>query len=379
MSRIRVIADEKIPFLKGVLEGKAEVRYLPGKAIDREAVQHADALITRTRTRCDKDLLAGSPVKFIATATIGFDHIDTAWCGANHIIWTNAPGCNSSSVQQYMVSALLHLFSNLNLNPAKLTIGIIGVGNVGSKVTLAAETLGMKVLLNDPPRERAEKSGLFCSIDEITDKADIISFHVPLNKDGQDKTWHMAGESFFNKLIKPCILINTSRGPVVKGDELKKAILEKKIKGCVLDVWENEPDIDTELLRMVDFGTPHIAGYSTDGKVNGTTMSVRALSRFFSLGMDEWYPPEVPEPQQGILECDCTGKDELAILKEIYHQTYDISDDDGRLRENTGNFEYFRGNYPFRREPAAYKVKLVNNTFRDLPGKLIKLGFQLQT
>jgi len=378
VKKIRVIADDKIPFLKGVLEGIADISYFPGNAIDKNIVRNADALITRTRTLCNEDLLAGSTVKFIASATIGFDHIDTAWCDTHGIKWTNAPGCNSSSVQQYIISACLHIFSGLHLDPSGLTIGIIGTGNVGSKVALAAETLGMKVLLNDPPRERTEKSNIFTSFEEVINKADIITFHVPLNKEGKDKTLGMAGSSFFNTLKKQIILFNTSRGQVVIGEELKKAINRGNIKACVLDVWENEPDIDPELLKKVNFGTPHIAGYSTDGKINGTVMSIRSLSRYFNLGLDNWYPAEVPKPEHEIITYDCSGKTETEILKNIYHITYDISVDDRRLRDNPNKFEFLRGNYPVRREPPVYKVELINNPFTSIPGKLQKLGFQIK-
>jgi len=377
MRKIRFIADDKIPFLKDALEEIAEIQYLPGGAIDREIVKNADALIIRTRTLCNEQLLSGSSVKYIATATIGFDHIDTAWCEANGVKWTNAPGCNSSSVQQYMISALLNLFTSLHLDPSQLTIGIIGVGNVGSKLAFAAETLGMQVLLNDPPRERMEKSTIFTSLDNITHEADIISFHVPLNKDGQDKTLGMAGSSFFSHIKKPVILFNTSRGPVINREELKKAMHQGKIMACVLDVWENEPDIDLELLNKVNFGTPHIAGYSIDGKINGTMMTIRAMSRFFGLGINNWHPSYVPKPEDEIIVCDCSGKSETEALREIYLKTYNIAEDDRKLRENPKNFEFLRGSYPVRREPPAYYVKLINNAFKDFSGKLEKLGFYI--
>ena len=378
MRKVRIIADEKIPFLKGVLDEKADVIYLPGSGINVKTVKNADALIIRTRTHCNEELLKGSSVKFIATATIGFDHIDTEWCKVNNINWTNAPGCNSSSVQQYMVSAVLSLFHKFRLNPSELTLGVIGVGNVGTKVSIAAETLGMKVLLNDPPRERSENNNLFCNIEEIIKKANIISFHVPLNKEGMDKTFHMAGKSFFSKLEKPVILFNTSRGEVIDGEALKKAIQENKIKASVIDVWENEPDIDEELLHLVTFGTPHIAGYSTDGKINGTVMSVRALSKFFNLGMDKWYPAEIPAPQNNVILCDSTGMDEMELLRFVYLQTYNIIEDDRKLRRDPAKFEFLRGNYPFRREPLAYNVKLINNTHNNISDKLGKLGFTVQ-
>ena len=373
--KLKIIADNKIPFLRGALEEKADVRYLPGKEIDRVSVRDADALIVRTRTLCNESLLKGSSVKFIATATIGFDHIDTSWCEQNGIAWTNAPGCNSSSVQQYLVSALLNIFTDYCPDPATLTMGIVGVGNVGSKVAKAAEVLGMKVLLNDPPRQRNEKSDQFCDLEKILQQADIISFHVPLTRTGPDKTFQMADKSFFGKLGKSVILFNTSRGGIVVQSDLKKAIAGQQVKACVLDVWEGEPLIDSEMLDLAYLGTPHIAGYSTDGKVNGTTMSLRALDRYFKLGLEEWYPSDVPLPTDPVIQCDCSGKTEVEILKEIYLQTYDIRQDNSRLRKDIAKFEYLRESYPLRREPAAYSVHLINNKIPGLGVRLGKLGF----
>lgn len=377
MKKLKIIADNKIPFLKGALEDVADVLYLPGKDFNNQIVKNADAIIIRTRTVCNEELLAGTSVKFIATATIGYDHIDTDWCAAKGIKWTNAPGCNSSSVQQYMLSAFLNLFNSSGINPEKLTIGIIGVGNVGAKVAEASGILGMKVLLNDPPRERNEKEKIFCSLDKIVSEADIISFHVPLIKEGIDKTFHMADSSFFDRLNKRVLIFNTSRGEVVNSDILKQAIAKGKVKDSILDVWENEPDIDTELLKMSRFGTAHIAGYSTDGKINGSSMSIRSLSKFFGLGMDDWYPASVPGPEDPLIIYDCSDKNELDILREIYNKTYNISADDRKLRDNPGSFESLRGNYPLRREPTAYRVKLINNPYSDLQDKLDKLGFQI--
>ena len=188
---MKIVADNKIPFLRGALEPYAEVVYLPGKETTAEVVRDADALITRTRTICNRELLEGSSVKVIATATIGFDHIDTAWCEANGIVWRNAPGCNSWSVKQYITSLLVTLVRKRRLDLSALTLGVVGVGNVGSKVAEAASVLGMRLLLNDPPRERAECPGNLVSLDDIIAESDIISLHVPLQKDGPVDTWDL--------------------------------------------------------------------------------------------------------------------------------------------------------------------------------------------
>lgn len=377
MEPVRIIVDNKIPFIKGALDDAARVTYMNGSDIGPDEVRNVDALIIRTRTRCGRELLDGSEVKCIATATIGFDHIDTEYCDRNNIFWTNAPGCNSSSVVQYFVSAVLELSMRRNFSPENLTIGIIGAGNVGSRVAEAAQVLGMNVLLNDPPRERREGRAGFVSIDTIMQESDVISFHVPLNMDGPDKTYRMGGRHFFESLSKPVFLINTSRGPVIDEVALLQAIRTKKVKYCVLDVWENEPGINTELLSEVDLATPHIAGYSTDGKANGTAMSVTAVSRFFHLGKDDWKPMNLPEPENSHILVDCTGLSEIEVMRNVYSQTYSVSTDDRLLRDKVSAFESLRGNYRVRREPPAYKVQLKNNKFEALPGKLKKLGFSV--
>jgi len=221
---IRIAADSKIPFLQGVLEPFADVVYLPGSQINRETASKADAIIIRTRTKCDAALLEGTPVRFIATATIGYDHIDTAWCGQNNVFWTSAPGCNSSSVQQYVAAALLELASKSNGKLAGRTIGIVGVGNVGSKIKMIAEVLGMKVLLNDPPRARKEGTGEFTDLESMLMESDIVTLHVPLSREGGDATWHLFGDRCFSLLKKGAWFINTSRGEVVDTESLRKLL-----------------------------------------------------------------------------------------------------------------------------------------------------------
>ena len=373
---IRIVADDKIPFLKGAFEGVARVDYLPGGRITREHLNGADGLITRTRTHCNRALLEGTGVRFIASATIGYDHIDTAYCGEAGIGWTNAPGCNSSSVEQYLVSFLLWLAVHRSVDLPAATLGVVGVGNVGSKVAMMAEALGMRVLLNDPPRQRAEGDAGFVSLDEIRRNADIITFHVPMNMDGSDKTYHMADREFIKGLKKGVILVNTSRGPVVDSDALLEGILGGTISGTVLDVFENEPDISPDLLKSITLATPHIAGYSLDGKANGTTMAVRAVSRFFGLGLDHWTPAQIPEPDNTELQGDASVTGLYPILWDLYRQTYDITEDDRALRSDPKAFESLRGDYPLRREPAAYSVRPLKG-YPELSGILERLGFTL--
>ena len=372
---MKIVADDKIPFLEGVLEPFAEVVYLPGAAITREDVVDADAMIIRTRTKCNRELLEGTNVKFIATATIGYDHIDTSYLASNNIHWQNAPGCNSGSVMQYMTAALLYLARKHHFNLADKTIGIIGVGNVGSKVARIAEILGMKVLLNDPPRGRKEAASSFINLSEIKKKADIITLHVPLNMEGDDKTYHLVDKNFLSDIKKDAILINTARGEVVDNLALKEYLQSGMLKGSILDVWENEPLPDEELIELTDIGTPHIAGYSADGKANGTAMSIQAISNHFNLGLNRWYPAKVPPPPDPVIDLDEINGSEQDIATRVVKKTYEIEDDDHSLRKDIGSFEHLRGSYPLRREFHAYQLR--GQAGDNLAvGKLLKLGFQ---
>jgi erythronate-4-phosphate dehydrogenase len=372
---MKFIIDDKIPYLEGVLEPFAKVEYLSGYRIDKEAVRDADALLVRTRTHCDRALLEGSSVRFIATATIGFDHIDTAYCKANGIAWTNAPGCNSGSVMQYIASVLVTIGAENGFKLRNKTLGIVGVGNVGSKVEKLARILGMKVLLNDPPRERNEEHAGFVSLDEVLENSDIVTIHVPLNLEGPDKTFHLFGKEKLDRMKAGAWLINSSRGAVLETSSLKMA-LGYRLAGAVLDVWEHEPDIDLELLSRLFIGTPHIAGYSADGKANGTSISVQAFSHMFGFPLQDWYPQSVPAPENPGILLDASGKSSEELLAEAILHTYSVKADDARLRESPAAFENLRGRYPLRREFRAYTVQLKGD--KSSVGELFKeLGFSV--
>lgn len=374
---MKIIIDDKIPYIKGALEPFAEVIYLPGSKTTPETVKDADAIITRTRTICNRELLEGSTVKFIATATIGYDHIDTEYCKKAGIKWTNAPGCNADSVNQYITSALFAWSMRKRTDLAGKTIGIVGVGQVGSRVAKTCEILGMKVLLNDPPRERAEGKGRFVSLETIQQEADIITIHVPLNMSGPDATFHLTDEKFLQPLHRKPLLINSCRGEVFDTEAVYNAVEAHDISGFIADCWENEPDFDLELLNLAEFGTPHIAGYSKDGKANGTRMSVQAVSRFFNLGIDQWEPTGIEPPKHPIIKIDGNQRREYSVLAEIALSTYDIENDDDALREAPHLFEKLRGDYPVRREFGSYTVK-AKNVENETLEKLRKLGFLLE-
>lgn len=373
---LRIVADDKIPFLKGILEPFAEVAYLPGKAINHEVAAGADALLIRTRTRCDASLLTDTPVKFIGTATIGYDHIDCGFCQNAGITWTNAPGCNAASVMQYMASALISVSKERQISLEGKTLGIIGAGHVGTRVEILAGLLGMKVLLNDPPRAGREGCDKFTELNRLLKRSDFVTMHVPLTIAGNEKTFHLMDADTISMMKPDAWLINTSRGEVVDSAALNAALSGKKIAGAVLDVWENEPETDSELLRKVFIGTPHIAGYSADGKANGTARVVGALSAHFGLPLVSWYPENLPEPLNDVFIGINALQAEAAILQHVILHTYDIRSDCARLRENPADFEKLRNNYPVRREFQAYTVA-GSNLKPDLKEKLVKLGFKV--
>jgi erythronate-4-phosphate dehydrogenase len=376
--RIKIIADDKIPFLKGVFEPLAEIEYLPADEIINEKVKYADVLLIRTRTKCDSSLLENTSIKFISTATIGYDHIDAAYCKSKNIKWINAAGCNSTSVMQYFAAALLTLSIKKKIKLSDKTIGIIGVGNVGKKIEKLSRLLGMNVLLNDPPRERREGGCNFTNLYDLIQKSDIITFHVPLNSAGVDKTHHLANEEFFSKINKSALIINTSRGEIIKSDVLIEKLKSEHISSCVLDVWENEPEISRELLKLVDIATPHIAGYSVEGKANGTAACVRNISEFFNLPINKnWYPSELPAPNisKEIL-INCAGKLEQEILYEAVNASYDVLKDHQLLIHAPAQFEQQRNNYYARREFSFFHIRLAGAE-AVLKQKLKQLGFNV--
>lgn len=336
---MKVIVDNKIPYIQGIIEQLAdEVIYLPGKAFTPEIVKDADALLTRTRTQCNRQLLEGSRVKFIGTATIGFDHIDTEYCKEAGITWSNCPGCNAGAVEQYIHAVLQLLQREKEIDLQHSCLGIVGVGHVGSRIDQLAKRLNMRVLHNDPPRADQGEKG-FCSLQQIAEECDIISFHTPLITEGIYKTFHLANNDFFHLLKKKPYIINTSRGEVIDTQAILTALHEGSISGAVIDVWENEPDINRELLDKVFIGTPHIAGYSADGKANATRMVLEAYCRFFGKEMNfKIAPTETPHDAYD-------PNEEIRIL-----QQYNPHRDCEALRAHPERFEQLRGDYPLRRE-----------------------------
>lgn len=325
--------EDHIPFAKGLLEPYADVDYLAPEAFTPESVRDADALIVRTRTRCDEQLLGQSRCSMVATATIGTDHIDLPWCAAHGIEVANAAGCNAPAVAQYVFSSLMAI---VNRPLSQHTIGIVGVGHVGSIVERWARQMDMRVLVCDPPRQAAEGGSQWCSLQHVAEQADIITFHTPLD----DTTRHMAGEDFLASLRRQPIVINAARGPVVDTEALVRALDAGQVGHAVIDCWEGEPAIDKRLLDRCVIATPHIAGYSYEGKVRGTRMAVDAVCRHFGL-------PHIDMPQQV-----AAGAAER-VKPWMMLPSYDPMVDTRNLKRNPEKFESLRNNYDLRHEVNA--------------------------
>lgn len=384
---MKILADAHIPYLRGIAEQFGEVEYLPGNQFTKAAIRDKDALIVRTVTHFGEEILSGTNVKLICAATIGFDHIDTEYCDANNIAWRTAPGCNANSVEQYVTASLLFLAQKHGFDLKEKTIGIVGVGNVGSRVEKACRKLGMRVLLNDPPREeretrregdretgrRGDEVREFVDLETVKREADIITLHTPLTKSGKYKTLHLADDRFFGTVGKKPFIINSCRGGVVDNIALKNALRKGNISGAVIDCWENEPNIDTELLQLVDIATPHIAGYSADGKWTATKMSLENLNNFFSLGVNPIKLMPLPQPENPVIDVkDIKPAQQLAYA---VWQTYNPAEETKSLQANPEKFYWFRSNYPLRREYYAYEVK---NADTDVSKALQELGFNVQ-
>lgn len=339
---MKIVADTNIPFLKGVLEPYAEVVYMDGRSINREAMMDADAIVIRTRTRCSEETLSGTKVKMIASATIGTDHIDLQWCRENGIEVKNAEGCNAGAVANYIFSAMYAVTSRRAIKMEDAVLGIVGVGNVGRKVEHMARTLGLKVLLNDPPRAALEGEEGFVNIDTLLSEATIISIHVPL--DGT--TQGMCNDAFFEKMRPGTIFINASRGEVVDEAALLRA--RPKLGALVLDTWCNEPDVSQILIDACDIATPHIAGYSYQGKQNGTAMAVQAIARHFGIKELEFFSPAMEDALMPKV-INVKGKTQGEIAAAVQYN-YPIFTDDFLFRVNPSNFEKLRSEYNYRRE-----------------------------
>ena len=329
---MKVVIDSAIPYLKGVLEPYFEVVYRAGQQFSSSDVADADALIVRTRTKCDEKLLRGSRVRLIATATIGFDHIDLDYCAKQGIRVVTAQGCNAAGVLQWVAASLALLARRDGWSPEQKTLGIVGVGNVGSLVERYAREWGFKVLCCDPPRQLRE-GGDFVSFEQILRSCDIVTLHTPLDA----TTFHMLDSDAVGLMKHNGVIINASRGEVAATDALLLAS-----QTLLIDVWEHEPEIDACLLEKVLVATPHIAGYSAQGKANAASMVICAMAEEFGLPIERWYPSEVQPVERVSIEweqmCRTIGK-----YCNLEAQT-------AQLKSNRSEFESMRNNYSYREE-----------------------------
>ena len=339
---MKVVIDEKIPYLKSALEAMGcTVVAKPGSDISSSDVADAVALFVRTRTKCNAALLDGSSVRFVGTATIGYDHIDRTYCEKNGIVWKNAAGCNEGAVLQYIQSVIYEWTPCVK----GLSIGVVGVGEIGSRVAVWAESVGMTVLRNDPPLETAGVKGLV-SLSDIAAKCDVVTFHPTLQRGGEYPSYHLASEAFFDSLQRCRLLINASRGPVVDNVALLNALESGKLSCAVLDVWENEPQVDLRLLNKVYIATPHIAGYSAEGKLNATRIVLDAFARF--VDYNGTVPAlSLPAPADPVI---------ASSLPDALLGIYSPLADSARLKAAPSMFEELRNSYTLRREPSSYQL-----------------------
>ena len=340
---MKIVADRFIPFLEGVFEPYAEVVYKDGPDICRDDCLDADVLITRTRTKCNAELLEGTNVKMISTATIGTDHVDIPWCEEHGIEVYNAAGCNAGGVMDYVFSALYGVAARKKIPLQNAKLGIVGVGHVGRKIERAGRKLGFQILRCDPPRAEKEGPEGFCSLDELLAEAQIVTLHVPLD----ETTRAMANDEFFSKIQPGVIFINAARGEVVDESALLRA--RPKLGALVIDTWCNEPNVDPHLLAECDVATPHIAGYSYQGKQNGTAMAVRAVARRYGIKELEEFYPETEDLDLHPVIIDVAGKSQGEIASMVQYN-YPIFTDDFMFRTDPQGFERLRSLYQYRRE-----------------------------
>lgn len=331
---LKIIVERNIPFIEGRLEPCATVEYLAPEEITPQAMRHADALVTRTRTRVDEALLVGSKCSLVASATIGLDHVDIPWCEAHGVTVANAPGCNAPAVAQYVLSSLLRIFGN-----ADFTLGIVGCGNVGKVVKRWAEGLGIRVMVCDPPRAEVEGSEGFVDMETLAREADAITFHTPLTHTGSHPTYHLANDKWLSALERKPVVVNSARGGVVDNKALVKAIENGKVSHAVIDCWEGEPKIMPELLKLCTYATPHIAGYSREGKIRASAMAVDAVARHFGITAA---PPSVTAPEAP-----------ATVRATELLESYDPMADTKALKAAPEEFENLRNHYALRHEPRA--------------------------
>lgn len=381
---MKIICATNMPFADEAFGTLGDTRVLEGRNITPADVRDVDLLALRSTTRVDRALLAGSRVRFVGTATIGTDHLDIPYLEAQGIRWCFAPGCNANSVAEYVTAALLLLGQRHGFPLEGRTIGVVGVGNVGSRVVSKMQALGLSVLMNDPPRERRGDGGPYVPLDTLLAQADVVTLHVPLTREGADRTFHMANGEFFRKCKRGCLFMDAARGAVVDTPALLDAVRSRQVAHALLDTWEGEPAYRRDVMSAVDIATPHIAGHSFEGKVMGTVMVYREACRFLGVPAEWSHEALMPPPPVPEIAVSAAGRPDEAVLHEVVRKVYDIEADDRRFRETAvaddteraRHFDRLRKDYPMRREFRYTRVSVSGGT----PGfrrKLKDLGFQV--
>ncbi|MBI6215933.1 4-phosphoerythronate dehydrogenase PdxB [Proteus sp. DFP240708] len=363
---MKILVDENMPYAEQLFRQLGEVKAVSGRPLPTDELNDSDALMVRSITKVNESLLSGKPVKFVGTATAGFDHVDIAWLKQQQIGFSSAPGCNAIAVVEYVFSALMMLAEQDSFQLTDKVVGIVGVGNVGGRLATRLRALGVNVLLCDPPRADNGDDEEFHPLETLLEKADILTFHTPLNKSGLYKSYHLINESNLEKLPEGRILINASRGEVVDNQALLSVLEKGKSLRVVLDVWEPEPDLSIELLNKVDIATPHIAGYTLEGKARGTTQVFEAYCDF--IGQPQKVELSTLLPAPTISTISVQGKLTQTLLKQLIHLVYDVRRDDAPLRKVAGikgEFDKLRKFYPVRREWSSLHVICDNQTTVD--------------
>lgn len=354
----RFVADQSLPYLAGLLDAVADVTYLPSQEITRERLieEKAEGLLIRSVTRCNQSLLEGTSIRSIATATAGFDHIDRDYCSSHGILWRNSPGCNARSVAHWVMGVLAERALRLKRPLAQEILAIIGVGHVGGNIQQMAETLDIKTLLVDPPRAEQEGGQGFSTLEEAAHEATIITFHTPLTKEGKHPTYHLLGEDFLRQCRKKTLILNAARGAIADSDALLRALASEKIEAFYLDCWEGEPNIRLDVLARAERATPHIAGFSADGKARGTHMAVETTLEHFGLNPSLIPFDEItlPSPENATIDLSLIGS--LRPEWVLAHTMKGLSHIEQALRQTPDQFESLRVHYNYPREAPAYQL-----------------------
>jgi erythronate-4-phosphate dehydrogenase len=377
-----IVADENIPLLDAFFQGFGEIRRVPGRSIDRATVEQADVLLVRSVTNVNRALLEGSKVRFVGTCTIGTDHLDLDYFNRAGIQWSSAPGCNARGVVDYVLGSLQTLAEIEGADLNQRTYGVVGAGEVGGRLVKVLKGLGWNVLVCDPPRQIAE-DGDYVSLEQIIEQCDVISLHTPLTKSGNGSTWHLLDRERLNRLKPGAWLINASRGPVVDNAALRDVLLEREDLQAVLDVWEGEPEVDVELADLCVLATPHIAGYSLDGKQRGTAQIYQAFCAHLGQAPAIELSDLLPPPWLAEVHLNAST-DPAWALATLCRSVYDPRRDDadfrrslvGTVDEQRKAFDLLRKHYPERREIDGLKVRIHGQSVR-LSGIVEALGAEL--